>query len=159
MRRKKDGADEDWKAAAQKETHGLGVLGGGCGLWVPGLEGSRVRGGRRGGALRLGKVQSRAGGPGLGWEMKGSGGWSWRRRCGGGVGGCRERESRWARVGRDRDGFPPAPNRLGCLVRLSDGAAECLSESPQRGWACTKDPVLGCRLRVMACAYQCLCSC
>lgn len=31
MRRKKDGADEDWKAAAQKGTHGLGVLGGGCG--------------------------------------------------------------------------------------------------------------------------------
>lgn len=31
LRRKKDGADEDWKAAAQKGTHGLGVLGGGCG--------------------------------------------------------------------------------------------------------------------------------
>lgn len=30
-------------------------------------------------------------------------------------------------MGRDRDGFPPAPNRLGCLVRVSDGAAEGLS--------------------------------
>lgn len=29
--RRKDGADKDWKAAAQKGTHGLGVLGGGCG--------------------------------------------------------------------------------------------------------------------------------
>ena len=48
-------------------------------------------------------------------------------RCGGGVGGCREGVRRWARVGRDRDGFPPAPNRLGCLVRVSDGAAEGLS--------------------------------
>lgn len=62
-------------------------------------------------------------------------------------------------MGRDRDGFPPAPNRLGCLVRVSDGAAECLSESPQRGSACTKNPILGCRLRVTAGARQCLCFC
>ena len=74
----------------------------------------------------------------------------------------------WGRVGGREwggTGSPPAPTRLGwaglgcACERRRGGVSEGLSVSPQGGSACTKDPVLGCGLRVTACACQCLCSC